>query len=252
MYLKITNSNSKQLITVDRLIVAMFDEVLAMWRVYCKCTTGAVGQSICNSYQDLDRCVWHNPATYFGSTHRALWECAQCCTDSDWLVVVSGFWGNIGLTGIWKRRSTWLLSNSNQLSSLNCPHDVNSKKNKCNSWPFSAIPGLLANTLRFSLTVSVYTHSISITVCWLNYLPYSGNLSWVKTFANFAVSGQFAKVLTAKIFIEYGGVIINGRVIVVSHNSREFSSRKSDLQQVEQKCPQIPPFHLLIVGVYHG
>ena len=44
---------------------------------------------------------------------------------------------------------------------------------------------------------------------------YSGNLSQVKTFA---VLGQFAKVLTARIFVEYGAVIINGRVIVVSHN----------------------------------
>ena len=52
------------------------------------------------------------------------------------------------------------------------------------------------------------------------YIPYSGNPSRVKTFANFAVSGQFVKVLTAKIFIEYVGVIINGRVIVVSRNSR--------------------------------
>ena len=53
-------------------------------------------------------------------------------------------------------------------------------------------------------------------------IPYSRNLSRVKTFANFVVLRQFAKVLTAKIFIEYGGIIINGRVIVVSHNSRRF------------------------------
>ena len=62
-------------------------------------------------------------------------------------------------------------------------------------------------------------------------IPHSGNVSRVKTFANFVVSGQFAnfvvsgqfaKVLTAKIFIEYGDVIINGRVIVVSHTSRKF------------------------------
>ena len=52
-----------------------------------------------------------------------------------------------------------------------------------------------------------------------SFVPYSGNLSWVKTFINFAVLGKFVKVLTAKIFIEYGAVIINGRVIVVSHNS---------------------------------
>ena len=34
-------------------------------------------------------------------------------------------------------------------------------------------------------------------------IRYSGNLSRVKTFANFAVSGQFEKVLTVKIFMEY-------------------------------------------------
>ena len=52
-------------------------------------------------------------------------------------------------------------------------------------------------------------------------VPYSGNLSRVKAFANLAVLGQFAKVLTTKFFIEYGG-IINGCVIVVFHNSRKF------------------------------
>ena len=44
----------------------------------------------------------------------------------------------------------------------------------------------------------------------------------VKTFANLSVSGQFVKVLTAKVFIEYVGVIINGPVIVVSCNSQKF------------------------------
>ena len=53
-------------------------------------------------------------------------------------------------------------------------------------------------------------------------VPHSGNVSRVKTFVNFAVSGKFAKVLTAKIFIEYGGVVIDGRVIIISHNSRKF------------------------------
>ena len=53
-------------------------------------------------------------------------------------------------------------------------------------------------------------------------LPYSGNLSPVKTFANFAVSGRFAKVLITKIFIDYADIIINGRVIVAPHNSRKF------------------------------
>ena len=41
-------------------------------------------------------------------------------------------------------------------------------------------------------------------------IPYSGNLLWVETFANFVVSGQFVKVSTEKTFMEYGGVIING------------------------------------------
>ena len=54
------------------------------------------------------------------------------------------------------------------------------------------------------------------------HVPYSGNFSRMKTFANFTVSRQFAKVSTVKIFIEYRGVIINVRVIVVSHNSQKF------------------------------
>ena len=37
-------------------------------------------------------------------------------------------------------------------------------------------------------------------------IPYSGNLSRVKTFANFMILGQFAKVLTMKILIECMGV----------------------------------------------
>ena len=47
---------------------------------------------------------------------------------------------------------------------------------------------------------------------------YSGNLLQVKTFTNFVVSGQFMKVLTVKISIEYSSAIISGRVIAVSHN----------------------------------
>ena len=46
---------------------------------------------------------------------------------------------------------------------------------------------------------------------------YSGNLLWVKTFLNFAVSRQFTKVLTTKIFIEYGGIIIIGDVIILDN-----------------------------------
>ena len=53
-------------------------------------------------------------------------------------------------------------------------------------------------------------------------LPFNQNLSRVKTFANFTVPGEFAEVLTAKTLFKYNGVIINGRVIVVSHNSRKF------------------------------
>ena len=56
-------------------------------------------------------------------------------------------------------------------------------------------------------------------------IPYHcGNLVRVKTFANFAVSGQFAKALTAKIFIEYGGVIINGRVSLFSTTATKWGS----------------------------
>ena len=35
---------------------------------------------------------------------------------------------------------------------------------------------------------------------------------------NFVVSGQFTKVFTAKIFVECGGVIINGCVIILDNN----------------------------------
>ena len=41
----------------------------------------------------------------------------------------------------------------------------------------------------------------------------------MKTFANFAVLEQIAKVLTTKIFIEYGGVIINGCVIILDNGN---------------------------------
>ena len=74
----------------------------------------------------------------------------------------------------------------------------------------------------FSLPCDVdqyYMYNKENSVLFSKFIPYSGNLSRVKTFANFAVFGQFVKVLTTKIFIEYGGIIINGRVIVVSHNS---------------------------------
>ena len=35
---------------------------------------------------------------------------------------------------------------------------------------------------------------------------------------NFTVSGLFTKVLTAKISIKYGGVVINGRVIILDNS----------------------------------
>ena len=39
----------------------------------------------------------------------------------------------------------------------------------------------------------------------------------VKAFANFAVLGQFMKVLTVKSFIGYGGVMINEHVTVLNN-----------------------------------
>ena len=68
-------------------------------------------------------------------------------------------------------------------------------------------------------------------------VPYSGNLSWVKNFGNFAVLGQFAKVLTAKIFIEYRGVIINGRAIVVSRNSQKSNFQKFAIVFTRERFP---------------
>ena len=59
----------------------------------------------------------------------------------------------------------------------------------------------------------------------------------MKTFANFAVSGQFAEVLTEKIFIEYGGIIINGHVIVVSHNSRSFNRENLTFSNLQKFSP---------------
>ena len=71
-----------------------------------------------------------------------------------------------------------------------------------------------------------------------------------KTFVNFAVSEQYAKKpLTAKVFIakistEYCGIIINGRVIVISHNSQKFQSWKSDFQQFMKAITRerFPPY----------
>ena len=53
---------------------------------------------------------------------------------------------------------------------------------------------------------------VCVYICvdgWVSEILCSGNLSQVKTFTNFAVLGQFAKVLSAKIFIGYrGGCVI--------------------------------------------
>ena len=54
--------------------------------------------------------------------------------------------------------------------------------------------------------------------CIFGAIPYKGNILWVKTFTNFTISGQFTKVLTAKTFIEYGSVIINGCVINLNNS----------------------------------
>ena len=83
-------------------------------------------------------------------------------------------------------------------------------------------------------------------------IPYSGNLVPVKTFAIFAVSGKFTKDLTEEILIEYGGVIINGRVVVFPtihgsfnrenptfSNSRKFSPPK-DSRYTISGCPVSP------------
>ena len=48
-------------------------------------------------------------------------------------------------------------------------------------------------------------------------MPHSGDLSRVNTFRNFAVSKQFVIVLSTKLSIEYGGVIINGRVVTLNN-----------------------------------
>ena len=53
---------------------------------------------------------------------------------------------------------------------------------------------------------------------WVWYWVYhiAWNLSRVKTFASFAVLGQFAIVLALKMFFEYDGVIINWRVDILN------------------------------------
>ena len=43
-----------------------------------------------------------------------------------------------------------------------------------------------------------------------------------ENFCEFCGFGTICELLNMNIFFEYGGVIINGRVIVVSHISRKF------------------------------
>ena len=58
------------------------------------------------------------------------------------------------------------------------------------------------------------------------HVPYSGNLSRVKTFANFTVLAQVVKVLNAKILIECEGGQYNTRVNIngckLPHRKRSF------------------------------
>ena len=68
-------------------------------------------------------------------------------------------------------------------------------------------------------------------------LLYSGNLLQVKTFTNFVVSGEFAKVLIAKIFIEYRGVTINGRVIILHNDNSVGVMDVASLLLVRQYLP---------------
>ena len=78
---------------------------------------------------------------------------------------------------------------------------------------------------------------------------YSGNPSRMKTFANFVVSGQFVKVLTAKIFIEYVSVIVNGRVIVISAIHESFNRENPTFSNSRKFSPAKDSRH--ICGMYN-
>ena len=84
----------------------------------------------------------------------------------------------------------------------------------------------LAVCLFVSLPPSPLSFSFSLSllssVFCVPFIPHSGNFYAVKLPRNFVVFGQFEKVLISKVFIEYGGVIINGCVIVISHSSPKF------------------------------
>ena len=62
------------------------------------------------------------------------------------------------------------------------------------------------------LTVSLLPNGFKL-VC----ITDSRDLSRAKTFANFVVLRPFTKVLTVKIFIEYKGIIIIGRIIILDN-----------------------------------
>ena len=97
--------------------------------------------------------------------------------------------------------------------------------------------------------ISVKSNHYRYTYSYL-YLPYSGNLSRVKTFVNFAVSGQFAKVLTEKIFIGYHGVIINGRVIVVFTICESFNRKNPTFSNLWKFSPAKDSRYTVYVFIY--
>ena len=69
----------------------------------------------------------------------------------------------------------------------------------------------------------IHTHRVQFVVL-MDHCTYTVNYSIAGIFRGFGV-------LTRENFSLSTAVIINGRVIVVSHHSLKFKSRKSDLQQ---------------------
>ena len=61
----------------------------------------------------------------------------------------------------------------------------------------------------------------------LLWVPYSGNILRVKTFANFAVLKQFAKVLVAKILNEFGGESVGIMDVPSLSVARQYLSNSS-------------------------
>ena len=72
---------------------------------------------------------------------------------------------------------------------------------------------------------------------YMHVVPYSGTFSRVKTFTNFTVLGQFANVLTAKFFIEYGGVIINGVSLSFPTNRKSFNRENPTFNNLRKFSP---------------